>query len=197
MDEDNKVVAETRDSFGKGAARRLRVAGRVPAVIYGHGSETQHVSLPAHQTSLLLRRANALLNIEIEGKSQLTLVKDVQKDPVRQIIEHIDLVAVRQGEKVDVEVPVHLVGEPFPGSIAMLEVATLRLQVEATHIPENVKVEIEGAHDGTLIHAKDIELPRGAVLADEPDLLIVNIAAPAATRVDAEAEEAAEAPAAE
>ena len=110
MSEDNKVVAEVRENFGKGFARRLRAAGKIPAVIYGHGTEPQHVALPGHQVSLLISRANALLDLDINGKSQLTLVKDVQKDPVRQIVEHIDLLVVRKGEKVAVDVPVVVVG---------------------------------------------------------------------------------------
>ncbi|MCX7521825.1 50S ribosomal protein L25/general stress protein Ctc [Microbacterium sp. STN6] len=177
-DEDMTVVAERRDSFGKGAARKIRAAGKIPAVIYGHGAEPQHVTLPGHQISLLLRRANAVLELDIEGKSQLVLVKDVQKDPVLQIIEHLDLIVVRKGEKVHVEVPVHLEGEPFSGTIAMLEVQTLRLEVEATHIPNRVVVNIEGAEEGTQILAGGIELPKGATLGDDPELLIVNIVVP-------------------
>jgi len=196
-EESNKVTAERRENFGKGYARRLRAAGKIPAVIYGHGGEPMHVAVPAHHVALLLRKANAILEIELDGASHLTLVKDVQKDPVRQIIEHLDLLAVRKGEKVEVEVPVHLQGEPFPGTLAMLEVPTLKLQAEATNIPENVVVDIEGAHEGTLIHAKDITLPRGAVLADEADLLIVNVTAAAAGRDTDEETAAAEAPAAE
>jgi len=202
---DNKIVAELRDAFGKGAARRLRAAGRIPAVIYGHGTAPQHVSLPGHEVSLIVRRANAILDLDIAGKKQLALVKDVQKDPVRQVIEHVDLVIVRKGEKVHVEVPVHLEGESFSGTIAMLEVGTLRLEAEATNIPERVVVGIEGVEDGTQITAKDIPLPEGAVLVDDPDLLIVNVVLPAAASLgepeEAEEEaaggEAAEEPAAD
>src|SRR5690606_36126723 len=113
--QDNHLVAELRENFGKGFARRLRAAGRVPAVIYGHGTEPQHVSLPAHEVSLILRKANQILDLDIAGKNLLALVKDVQKDPVRQIIEHLDLVIVKKGEKVQVEVPVHVSGESFSG----------------------------------------------------------------------------------
>lgn len=178
MSEDNKVVAEVRENFGKGFARRLRAAGKIPAVIYGHGTEPQHVALPGHQVSLLIRRANALLDLDINGKSQLTLVKDVQKDPVRQIVEHIDLLVVRKGEKVQVDVPVTVVGEPFPGTIANLENTTVSLEVEATHIPQNVEVSIEGAEDGTQITAADLVLPAGATLVTEPETLIIGVSVP-------------------
>ena len=196
-EESNKVVAERRENFGKGYARRLRAAGKIPAVIYGHGGEPLHVAVPAHHVALLLRKANAILEIEVDGASHLTLVKDVQKDPVRQIIEHLDLQAVRQGEKVEVEIPVHVTGEPFSGTVALLELNTLKLEAEATHIPENVVVDVEGAVEGTQIHAKDVVLPRGAVLADDPELLVVNIVVPAAGRGSDEENAGAEAPAAE
>ncbi|MCT2086309.1 50S ribosomal protein L25/general stress protein Ctc [Microbacterium enclense] len=178
MSEDNKVVAELRENFGKGFARRLRAAGKIPAVIYGHGTEPQHVALPGHQVSLLIRRANALLDLDINGTSQLALVKDVQKDPVRQIIEHIDLLVVRKGEKVSVDVPVVVVGEPFSGTVAMLDTATVSLEVEATHIPQNVEVDVEGAEDGTQITAADLVLPAGATLVTEPETLIVGVSVP-------------------
>ena len=191
-DESNKVVAEIRDSFGKGAARKIRAAGKIPAVIYGHGTEPVHITVPAHQVGLLLRKANAVLDIEIQGgKNQLTLVKDVQKDPVLQIIEHLDLIIVRSGEKVSVEVPVHVVGDTYPGTIAVLDVNTLRLEVEATHIPENIVLDVTDAVEGTQFHAKDFTLPKGAVLAEDEDLLILNVMIPAAAR--GEEEETAEA----
>ncbi|WP_022879296.1 50S ribosomal protein L25/general stress protein Ctc [Microbacterium sp. B19] len=178
MSEDNKVVAEVRENFGKGFARRLRAAGKIPAVIYGHGTEPQHVALPGHQVSLLIRRANALLDLDINGKSQLALVKDVQKDPVRQIIEHIDLLVVRKGEKVSVDVPVVVTGEPFSGTVAMLDSATVSLEVEATHIPQNIEVSVEGLEDGTQITAADLTLPSGATLVTEPETLIVAVSVP-------------------
>jgi len=195
MSDDTKVVAERRDSFGKGAARKIRAAGKVPAVIYGHGGEPQHVSLPGHQVSLILRRANAVLELELDGKTQLTLVKDVQKDPVLQVIEHLDLIAVRKGERVDVEVPVHVEGESFPGTLVQVELATLRLEVEATHIPERVVVNVEGAEEGTQVHASQIELPAGATLIDDPDALILHITVPrgAAEATGAEVEATEEA----
>ncbi len=191
---DNRIVAELRENFGKGFARRLRAEGRIPAVIYGHGTAPQHVSLPGHEISLLLRKANAILDLDVAGKKQLALVKDVQKDPVRQIIEHLDLVIVKKGEKVHVEVPIHLNGEPFSGTIAMLEVNTIRLEAEATNIPERIVIDIEGAEEGTQVHARDVALPEGATLLDEEDLLIVNVIVPAAVSLgEGEGEEAASA----
>lgn len=177
---DNHLDAELRENFGKGYARRLRMAGRIPAVIYGHGSAPVHVSLPAHEVGLLLRKANAILNLNVAGKKQLALVKDVQKDPVRQIIEHLDLVTVKKGEKVHVEVPIHLEGEPFSGTIAILDVNTIRLEADATNIPERITIDIEGAEEGTRVHAADAVLPEGSSLLDDPELLLVNIIVPAA-----------------
>jgi large subunit ribosomal protein L25 len=174
----NKVQVDLREKFGKGAARKLRVLGMIPAVIYGHGTEPVHVSLPAHRIGLLLRRANAILDLDINGTSQLVLVKDVQKDPVLAIIEHIDLIVVRKGEKVQVEVQVHMAGESFPGTMADFDTKTLLLEVEATDIPENVTVSIEGLEDGAQIHASDVTLPDGAVLISEPDTLVVYVHTP-------------------
>ena len=191
-DESNKVAAELRESFGKGAARKIRAAGKIPAVIYGHGSEPLHITLPAHQVGLLLRKANAVLDLDVAGKGQLALVKDVQKDPVSQIIEHLDLILIRSGEKVIVEVPVHVEGEPFSGSIAVLEVNTIRLEAEATHIPERVIIDVTDAPEGTQYHAEDFDLPAGSSLAEDEDLLILNVLVPAALRGEGdEAEEAA------
>ena len=188
---DTQVVAEVRENFGKGYARRLRAAGQIPAVIYGHGTDPVHVSLPGHQVSLLIRRANAVLELSVAGKQQLTLVKDVQKDPVHQVIEHIDLLVVKKGEKIQVDVPVVVVGEPFAGTIANLDNATVALEVEATHIPQNIEVDVEGLEDGTHITAADLKLPQGASLVTEPETLIVAISVPVAA-LEAE-EEIAEA----
>jgi large subunit ribosomal protein L25 len=196
-DESNKVLAEPREKFGKGAARKLRAVGKIPAVVYGHGTEPVHVTLPAHQITLLLRKANAVLDLDLSGKSQLVLVKDVQKNPVLQIIEHIDLIIVRQGEKVHVEIPVHTTGESAAGTVADIDSKTLNLEVEATHIPENLVVDIEGFEEGTQIFAKDVTLPRGATLISEPDLLVINVHGEKTTSAEEEeAEEAAEAEAA-
>lgn len=191
MTEDNKVAAELRTSFGKGFARRLRAAGQIPAVIYGHGTDPVHVALPGHQVGLLIRRANALLELDIEGRAELALVKDVQKDPVHQIIEHIDLLVVKKGEKVSIELPVVVVGEAFAGTIVQLENTHLAVEAEATHIPENVEVSVEGLEEGAHITAADVKLPKGVTLAADPELLIVAVSAQAATEPADEAAEAA------
>jgi large subunit ribosomal protein L25 len=189
---DNHLVAEPRTSFGKGAARKIRAVGKIPAVIYGHGTDPQHVTLPGHEVSLILRKSNQVLELDISGKTQLALVKDVQKDPVHQIIEHIDLVIIRKGEKVTVDVPVHLEGESFSGTIANLDATTLSLEVEATHIPERLVVDIEGAEAGTHVLAKDVELPTGAILISDPETLVVAVTVPAAADLGESAEEEAE-----
>lgn len=198
-DDSNKVVAEARDAFGKGAARKIRAAGKIPAVLYGHGTDPQHLTLPAHQLGLILRKANAVLDLDIAGKSQLALVKDVQKDPVHQIIEHIDLIIVRRGEKVQVEVPVHIQGEPFSGTIVVQDLATMSVEAEATHIPERVVVDVEGLEEGVRITAGEVVLPSGVALISDPEALVVAIALPAAPAEEGteEAEAAAEAESAE
>lgn len=195
---DNKISADLRVKFGKGAARKLRVLGKIPAVIYGHGTDPVHVALPAHQIGLLLRRANAVLELDVEGTTHLTLVKDVQKDPFLQIIEHLDLIVIRKGEKVQVEVAVHLTGEAVSGTIADLDSKYLVLEVEATSIPQNVVVSIDGLDDGAQIHAKDVVLPEGATLISDPDAVVVYVHLPAAEEEEETAEaEVTEAPAAE
>jgi large subunit ribosomal protein L25 len=175
---DNNVVAEVRTSFGKGAARKIRAAGKIPAVLYGHGTEPVHITLPGHQMALILRKANAVLDLDIEGTDQAALVKDVQKDPVLQIIEHIDLIVLRKGEKVQVEVPIHVEGESFAGTLASLDENTLLVEVLAISIPERIVVNIEGAVEGTQILAKDVVLPEGATLVSDPELLVVNVTVP-------------------
>ncbi|GAA2949367.1 50S ribosomal protein L25/general stress protein Ctc [Microbacterium luteolum] len=179
MSEDTKVHAELRESFGKGFARRLRAAGKIPAVIYGHGTEPVHVALPGHQVGLIIRRANALLELDIEGTPQLALVKDVQKDPVHQIIEHIDLLVVKKGEKVTIDVPVIVTGESAPGTIVNQDANTLSIEAEATHIPQNLEVSVEGLEDGAHITAADVTLPKGSTLLADPEVLVVAISVPA------------------
>jgi large subunit ribosomal protein L25 len=172
-----KITAETRTEFGKGAARRIRRENKVPAVIYGHGNDPVHVTLPGHSTMMALKHggANALLELEIEGKVQLALTKQVQVDPIKRVLEHIDFVAVVKGEKVTVEVPVHLNGEAAPETLVVTETSTIQLEAEATHIPEYVEVSIEGLPAGTQIHASDLELPSGSTLLLDAETLIVNI----------------------
>lgn len=191
MADDNKLSAEKRTSFGKGAARKLRAVGQIPAVIYGHGTDPQHVALPGHETALLLRKSNVVLTLDIEGDKQLALVKDVQKDPVRQLIEHVDLIVVRKGEKVTVDVPVHVEGESFPGTLVMVDHNTLTIEAEATHIPESLTVSVEGLEEGAQIHAGDVTLPSGTTLITDPDALVINITVPRASAADVADDEAA------
>jgi len=193
MADDNKLVAEVRTTFGKGAARRIRATGKIPAVIYGHGTDPQHVTLPSHEVGLILRKANAVLDLDLNGKSQLALVKDVQKDPVKQIIEHIDLVIVRKGEKVTIDIPVHLDGEALPGTQVLQDANTLSIEAEATNIPERLIVSIEGLGEGTHITASQVTLPEGSSLISDPDVLVVGItSATAADLGEPSEEEAAE-----
>jgi large subunit ribosomal protein L25 len=186
-----KITAELRTEFGKGAARRIRRASKVPAVLYGHGMDPVHISLPGHDTMLALKTANVLLAVDINGRTELALPKHVQRDPIKGFIEHVDLILVRRGEKVVVDVPVVITGEAGPDTLVVQERATLSVEAEATHIPSQVEVSIEGASVGTQIHAKDITLPSGAVLHDDPETLVVNVSgAPTAAEVEAELEEA-------
>ncbi|PTL74385.1 50S ribosomal protein L25 [Rathayibacter caricis DSM 15933] len=173
----NKVVAELRTSFGKGAARKIRAQDKIPAVLYGHGTEPQHVTLPGHQVLLLTRKANAILELDIDGTPQTTLVKDIQRDPVRQIIEHIDLVVIQLGEKVSVDIPVHVEGEAAPGTLVSIDANTLSLEVDATKIPQSIVISVEGLEAGTQIAAGDVVLPDGATLVTEADVLVVNVTA--------------------
>jgi large subunit ribosomal protein L25 len=192
MSESN-IKAEPRTEFGKGAARRIRRADKVPAVLYGHGSDPVHITLPGHDTMLALKHggANALLTITVEGKEQLALPKQVQRDPIRGFLEHLDLIIVRRGEKVFVEVPVHLVGDPAPDSLVVTEHGSVSIEAEATHIPEFIEVSIEGAQVGTQILAKDLVLPSGSTIHLDGETLIVNVThAPTAEQLEEELAEA-------
>jgi large subunit ribosomal protein L25 len=188
-----KITAETRTEFGKGAARRIRREDKIPAVIYGHGNDPIHVTLPGHSTMMALKHggANALLELDIAGETQLALTKQVQVDPIRRVLEHIDFVAVRRGEKVTVDVRVHLVGEAASETLVVTENATVQVEAEATHIPESIEVDIEGAEIGTQILASQLVLPEGTTLVVDPDTLIVNVTqAPSAEALEAELAEA-------
>ena len=175
---DNHVAVETRTSFGKGAARRLRAAGKIPAVVYGHGTDPLHVALPAHETTLIARRANALIELKMTDGEQLVLIKDVQRDPVRQIIEHLDLVIVRKGEKVTVDIAVHVEGEPVSGTMVQMDHSSVTVEAEATHIPEYVSVNVDGLEEGSQIHAGELALPDGSTLVTDPEALILSIQLP-------------------
>jgi len=172
-----KIAAETRNEFGKGVARRLRQDGRVPAVLYGHGTETRHLTLPAHDLMRALRSSNVLLRLEgLTKGGEIALPKAVQRDPIKNIIEHVDLILVRQGEKVTVEIPLRLVGEIAPGD-GMLDqqLVQITVEAEATNIPQGLDVDIEGLELGQGVHASDLTLPEGVSLQVEPDTLIVHV----------------------
>jgi large subunit ribosomal protein L25 len=186
-----KLIAELRTEFGKGAARRIRRADKVPAVLYGHGTDPIHIALPGHETLLALRTANALLSIEVDGSSQLALPKQVQRDPLRHTIEHVDLVIVRRGEKVTVDVAIHLVGEAGPDTLVVVDHNTVPVEAEATQIPTQIVVSIEELPPGTQILARDLQLPDGSTIDLDPETLIVNITnAPTAEALEAELAEA-------
>lgn len=189
-----RIQAEHRTEFGKGAARRVRRAGRVPAIIYGHGADTRHLSLPEHELMLALKTPNALFRLEGLGAAELALPKAVQRDPLKGVIEHVDLVVVRRGEKVTVEIPVRIVGDVFSGGLLDQQLVTISIEAEATHIPDGIDVNIEGMEIGTSVHAKDLALPTGAALQTDPEALVLHVL-DAATQ--ARAEEAAEAAEAE
>lgn len=191
---DLKMSAETRTEFGKGAARRLRREGKIPAVLYEHGNDPIHIALPGHQTMLALKHANALLEITVDSDTHLGIPRQVQRDPLRGDIEHVDLLIVKKGERVEVEVPLTQVGTAAPNTLVVTVLTTIKLEVEATHIPEEVELSIEGLEAGSNIHASDLPLPKGAVLADESDLLLVSItAAPTAADLEGDTDEGAEA----
>jgi large subunit ribosomal protein L25 len=177
---ETKLVATSRTEFGKGAARRLRRANLIPAVLYGHGTDPVHVALPGHQVMMAVKHSNALFEIEIDGTLTLALAKDVQVEPVHNVIEHLDLLIVRRGEKVTVEVPVHVIGESAPGTIHVVETQNLSLEAEATHLPDRVEVSIDGLDEGAIVHAGDITLPQGSSLLTEPEHVVVTITVPRA-----------------
>lgn len=190
-----KLTASVRTEFGKGAARRTRRANLIPAVLYGHGGATQHIALPSHDAFLALKdNVNALLTLDVEGKSQMALAKDIQRDPVRRTMEHLDLIAVRAGEEVTVEVPVIIVGESAPDTINQVEMQELNVTVPATDIPETIEVSIEGLEEGAVVRVADLTPPKGAVFEDDEEYTVVTIFVPRASEADLAAdEEAAEA----
>jgi large subunit ribosomal protein L25 len=194
-----KLTAETRSEFGKGAARRIRRDNKVPGVLYGHGSDPLHLTLPGHELLLALRTPNVLISLDIDGKTnELAIPKSVQRDPIKGFLEHVDLQLVKRGEKVTVEIPVHTEGELAPGGNLLEHVLNaLPVEAEATHIPEAVTVSVEGLEAGASIHAKDITLPSGVSLAVEEDAVVLQVLAAQAEEApegeESEGEEAAEA----
>lgn len=189
-----RIAAEPRTEFGKGGARRTRRAGNVPAVLYGHGTPPRHISLPARAVWMAMRTdagANVLLDLDIEGGSELALAKAIQRDPLKGVIEHMDLILVRRGEKVVVEVAVALTGEAVPDALVDQQLTTLSVEAEATHIPQHFEVDISGLQVGDSITAAQVSLPEGTVLHSDPESVVVHLlAAPTAEQVDAELAEA-------
>jgi large subunit ribosomal protein L25 len=183
-----RIAAEPRTEFGKGPARRERRAGRVPAVLYGHGAEPRHVSLPGHEVLMALRTANVLIRLEgLPGGSQLALPKAVQRDPIKGYVEHVDLITVRRGEKVTVEIPVTTTGDVAPDGLLDQQLVQIAVEAEATNIPPGIEVDVEEMAIGTAVHAGDLSLPQGVTLAVESDVLVLHvIAAPTAAEIEAE-----------
>ncbi|MEL7976726.1 50S ribosomal protein L25/general stress protein Ctc [Isoptericola sp. F-RaC21] len=186
---DIKLAAEARTEFGKGAARRIRRENKIPAVLYGHGTDPVHVTLPGHETMLAMRHSNALFSIELDGKTELVVAKDVQRTPVNSTIEHIDFLIVRRGEKIAVDVTVNIVGESAPGTIHFVEAQTLSVEALATNLPESVDVSIEGLEAGQHVTAGDVALPEGATLLTDPDAAVVAVSEPRGEVAEDEAEE--------
>ncbi|PWD51979.1 50S ribosomal protein L25 [Serinibacter arcticus] len=185
------ITATPRSEFGKGAARRTRRAGLIPAVLYGHGTDPVHLSLPGHETFLIVKHtSNALLELAIEGGTELALVKDVQKDVVTNEIEHIDLLLVRRGEKVTVDVDVVTEGESYPGTIHSVELQTLTVEALATNIPTQIVVDITDLEDGAIVRVSDLVLPEGTTTEIDDESPVVLITVPRASAQD-EADEAA------
>ncbi|MCW2838404.1 MAG: ribosomal protein [Marmoricola sp.] len=190
---EEKITAETRTEFGKGAARRIRRDNKVPAVIYGHGNDPQHITLPGHDTMMALKRGgtNALLHIDIDGTTVLALTKQVQSDPIKGFLEHLDFVEVRKGEKVTVEIPIHVTGEAKSDAMVVTDLNTVSVEAEATNIPEFIEISVENAEAGFHVLAKDLVLPSGSSLLTDAEALVVNVVhAPTAEEVEAELEEA-------
>jgi len=193
-----KIAAETRDEFGKGAARRTRREGRVPAVLYGHGTETRHLSLPGHDLMLALKTPNVLLRLEgLKHGSEIALPKAVQRNPIKNVIEHVDLILVRQGEKVTVEIPIRVTGNIAPDGLLEQQLVQISVEAEATNIPQGIDIDVEGMEIGSMVHAGDLVLPRGVSLQADPEVLVLHVAAQSAVEVaEAEAPEVPEAVAA-
>lgn len=190
MAADATLSAQTRTEFGKGAARRLRRAGQTPAVLYGHGTDPVHLALPAQELFLALRTANALLEINVEGQKKpvLALPKQIQRDPILPTIDHVDLILVKAGEKVVVDVALNLVGEAEKGTIVNHELVAISVHAPATDIPTEFEVSVEGLTVGDHILVSDITLPEGVEAAVDGDLLVVSVVAPAAEEPEADAE---------
>ena len=175
MSDDIRLEAQTRTEFGKGAARRIRREHKIPAVMYGHGTEPVHITLPGHDTMMALKHSNALLTVVVDGDEQLALAKDVQRHMIKPVIEHVDLVVVKRGEKVTVDVAVHVEGEAGPETVVTVDAQTLEVEADVTNLPEAVTVSVDGLQAGTQILASQVEMPEGATLVTDGETLVVNI----------------------
>jgi large subunit ribosomal protein L25 len=201
-----RIAAEPRTEFGKGAARRIRRAHKVPAVVYGHGTQPRHIALPGHDLMLALKTSNVLIELQLDGGKELVLPKSVQRDAIKGFLEHVDLVVVKRGEKVVVEVPVIVSGTPIEGGVLDLAHNTVSVEAEATNIPAEIQVDVDKQAPGFALHASELDLPADVTLMTEPDTVIVHILAPQAEEepeavegeegVEGEAVEGGEAPAA-
>jgi large subunit ribosomal protein L25 len=183
-----RIAAETRTEFGKGAARRARRAGKIPAVLYGHGTDPQHLSLPSLEFARVLREQgrNAVLTLDIAGSPQLALTKTVVNHPIRPYIEHVDLLVIRRGEKVAVEVQVVVTGEAAGGTLVTQELGTIEVEADVSSIPEQIEVSVEGLEAGTQIHASDVPLPEGTTLRTDAGILVANVVtAPSEAQLEA------------
>ena len=191
---DVRLPAEPRTEFGKGGARRTRRAGKIPAVIYGHGADPRHVSLPAREFANAVRHngANVLLTLELEGEEQLAIPKAIQRHAIKGTFDHVDLLAVRRGEKVTIDVPLHVTGEVVPGGLLSQEHTSVHIEAEATHLPTEIEVSIDGLAIGSHVTAADLKLPRGSSLAGDPEQVQLAVAeAPTAEQLEGETVEAA------
>jgi large subunit ribosomal protein L25 len=188
------IAAQIRDEFGKGAARRTRREGRVPAVLYGHGTETRHLSLPGHDLMLALKTPNVLLYLDgLRNGSEIALPKAVQRDPIKGIIEHVDLILVRRGEKVTVEVPLRVTGDIVSDGLLEQQLVQIPVEAEATSIPQGIDLDVDGMEIGASVHAGDLKLPPGVSLQVDPETLVLHVVAQP-TAVEPEEEGAGEAP---
>lgn len=185
----NNLTVEVRNKTGKGASRQARREGKVPAVLYGHGTDPQHLNLPGRELAAVLRNfgTNAVLTLDVEGTEALALPKQIEIHPIKRSITHLDLIIVRRGEKVTVEVPVTVEGDAAPGTLVTQETTTIEVEAEALSIPDGFTVSVEDAEAGTQITAAQIELPEGTTLVSDPELLVVNVVtAPTEEELEAE-----------
>ncbi|HJB11886.1 MAG TPA: 50S ribosomal protein L25/general stress protein Ctc [Candidatus Brachybacterium merdavium] len=182
-----KLNVELRQEFGKGAARRIRAGGKVPAVLYEHGNDPVHLELPGHDIALAARNPNALLSLKIsDGTEHLALIKDIQRHPLKRTLTHLDLIIVRKGEKVEVDIPVIVEGEPVAPAVAFVDLQELTLLVDALNVPEQIEIDVDETEDGYQLFAGDVTLPEGTELVTDPEILVASVAVP---RIEEEPED--------